>query len=113
MRAACRSWSTARSGTSPPSASCPKRNSSPTVSRRRRIWRRASWPALSGGFAEIRFAHALVSQQLARFIVQRDCTRFHDVAAARHLEREARVLLDEQDGYAALRDLPHDVEDLR
>src|SRR4029077_17499174 len=51
-------------------------------------------------FAQVRLADARVVQQRLRVARQRDAARLHDVRAARSLEREERVLLDEQNRYA-------------
>src|SRR5690349_24898667 len=63
------------------------------------------------GLAEVRRAHARVLEQPGRGARERDRARLEHVGAARELEREARVLLDEEDGHALARDVAHDLED--
>src|SRR5690349_2878185 len=47
--------------------------------------------------AEVRLAHLRVAEQRPRLAGEDDAAAFHDVGAARELERRARVLLDQQD----------------
>src|SRR3954447_18649417 len=63
------------------------------------------------GLAKIRLSHLFVPEKRLRFVRECHLAGLEDVAAARHLERHHRVLLDEQDGRALLVDLHDRLED--
>src|SRR4051812_18796453 len=54
--------------------------------------------ALIAGAAEIELLDVLVIAELVGRAVEHDLALLHDVAMARHRQRRARVLLDQQDG---------------
>ena len=63
------------------------------------------WRPASRRLAEIRRAHRGIVEQRLGVALERDLARLHHVAATADLERELRVLLDQQDrdAFAAIR----------
>src|SRR5690606_20126097 len=71
-----------------------------------------SWTLRDLFFAQVRRPHLGIVQQLLRWTFQNHATGFHHIAAMARLQRQARVLLDQQNGDAFVGDAADDFEDL-
>src|SRR5690349_23950668 len=88
---------------SPPKARCSARSSSSAITASRAaVLLHFAIAAARRGTAEIKLDHVGVRAQPLRRAVEDDAAVLHHIAIVRHIEREAGVLLDEDDGHGQL-----------